>query len=416
MNLKEELIKLRNILTRKNQDDMSTSRKTNVDESKLTEEYIKMITYDREFMTEVDISPASTAIANYFKSLKEANLDSKVDEFIKWVRDVRLKNEQGDLYKYREPERVRNFIEKMAVWYELRYPSYEINRLMPCCGQEITKIDNVMFRDNLYINKYLGMDNLPRGLLWADFYNKEIFVKSLPLEERKYLEKHTHMRLVYVNKSLQTHFHLSPDGIIVDSERLDIFTNGKIKDEDVISKHIKDIPLMFKKEGIILTDYNEIKTAIDFYEQQNYFREELLNCVMYRIIERAGDRIGPRRAYLFAKEFGRNIDIPMMYAFDFADGNLRNFINTYIKDGGRSDLVCYENYFYKTKDYQRINTITIREILQKTLHQLTDEERQLYQELVNILNEQIDFDDLRREEIKQLRLERKLRKSKNKNI
>ena len=38
-----------------------------------------------------------------------------------------------------------------------------------------------------------------------------------------------------------------------------------------------------------------------------------LNCVMYRIIERGGNRIGPRRGFLFAKEFGRNIDIPMIF-------------------------------------------------------------------------------------------------------
>lgn len=32
---------------------------------------------------------------------------------------------------------------------------------------------------------------------------------------------------------------------------------------------------------------------------------------MYRIIERGGNRIGPKRAFLFAKEFGRDIRIPV---------------------------------------------------------------------------------------------------------
>lgn len=412
MDLKEELKKLRNTLTGKKQEEQSTSRKTTVLKSELTEEYIKTITYDRSFR-EGDISPAADAIANHFQSLMEPDLDNKVDEFIDWVIDVKLKDEPSDMYRYKEPKRIRKFIEKMAIWYELRYPSYEINRLMPCCGQEFTKIDDVMFRNNLYINEILGIDSDAKDLVWADFYNKEAFIKSLQWEEYRYLKKPTYMELVYINPLIQSHFHLSSDGIIIDSEGIFAITNGKINDEDVISKHIKDIPLMFEKENIKLPNNSEIIKAIDLYNQKEYFIEELLNCVMYRIIERGDGRIGPRRAYLFAKEFDRNIDIPLMYAIDFADGRLRNFINTYIKDGGNPDLECYKNYFYQTKDYQKLDTITIRELLKETINKLTEEETELHQRLVNTLNSQINPDTLRKEKVKKLRIERKLRKSKN---
>ena len=57
----------------------------------------------------------------------------------------------------------------------------------------------------------------------------------------------------------------------------------------------------------------------------------MLDAVMYRIIERGGNRMGPRRGFLFAKEFGRNIDIPMMYGVDYSDPGLRSFIIEYIK-------------------------------------------------------------------------------------
>ena len=60
---------------------------------------------------------------------------------------------------------------------------------------------------------------------------------------------------------------------------------------------------------------------------------------MYRIIERGGNRFGPRRAFLFAKEFGRNIDVPMMYGVDTSDPGLRYFMNEYLKAGGNPENV-----------------------------------------------------------------------------
>ena len=47
-----------------------------------------------------------------------------------------IEGQYTDIDEYRVPIELRDFIEKMAVWYELRYPDYEINRLMPGSGQE----------------------------------------------------------------------------------------------------------------------------------------------------------------------------------------------------------------------------------------------------------------------------------------
>lgn len=58
---------------------------------------------------------------------------------------------------------------------------------------------------------------------------------------------------------------------------------------------------------------NELEATINNVENRSYQKEEMLNCVMYRIIERGGNRIGPRRAFLFAKEFGRNIDLSLIH-------------------------------------------------------------------------------------------------------
>ena len=153
--------------------------------------------------------------------------------------------------------------------------------------------------------------------------------------------------------------------------------------------------------------------AIKKYENWKYQKDEMLNCVMYRIIERGGNRVGPRRAFLFAKEFNRNIDIPMMYAVDMSDPGLREFIVEYIKAGGHTDLECYIDYFSKVYENEEIDTITIRELLlQHKNNEYTQEENELHSRLVSILASQVDQTVVRQEERKRLRLE--IQKQKNK--
>ena len=132
---------------------------------------------------------------------------------------------------------------------------------------------------------------------------------------------------------------------------------------------------------------------------------------MYRIIERGGNRIGPRRGFIFAKEFNRNIDIPMQYGIDRSDPGLRDFINEYLKAGGNTSLACYDDYFYN-KNKSNINKVKLHDILKiENNYRYTPEEQQLHQRLVNILNNQIDHDYVNKEEVKRLRLERKMNRN-----
>ena len=110
---------------------------------------------------------------------------------------------------------------------------------------------------------------------------------------------------------------------------------------------------------------------------------------MYRIIERGGNRIGPRRAFLFAKDFGRNIDIPMMYAIDRSDSGLRLFMNEYIKSGGSKDLECYVGYFSRASKKEKLDTVTIQDLILTLWNNAatfyTPEEDELHQRLVNAI-------------------------------
>ena len=60
-----------------------------------------------------------------------------------------VKGHYTDIEEYHQPIKIRNFIEKMAVWYELRYPDYEINKLLPRSNQENVEINDVMFNSNI---------------------------------------------------------------------------------------------------------------------------------------------------------------------------------------------------------------------------------------------------------------------------
>jgi len=354
---------------------------------------------------------------NYLKIQDEnkkvpISLNDKVNEFIDWYLKNMVKGHYAESGEYQQLTKMRDFIEKMAVWYELRYPDYEIYRLTAESKQESTDIDDIMFNRNNYINASLDRESDVRILDWDEFYNTETFINSLPSEERHLLEKPRYRSLVYVEQGhIGAHLHLTTDGIVEESERIDIYTNFKIKDQDLQGMHIKDVVHVLKDNGIVLPSDNELENAVNSAERWNYQREEMLNCVMYRIIERGGARVGPRRAFLFAKEFGRDIDIPMIYGIDCSDPELRRFIIEYIKASGNESLVCYRNYFDRASKNEKADTITIRQVMQfREINgdiRYTPEETELHQRLVNVLASQIDD----KEKAKQLRLQRHLEKS-----
>ena len=379
---------------------------------KYTEEEVKLM-MDVQRFNESRISPAAEALANHFQNLYSMYLDNKIDKFIEWYIQNMIKGKYPSVQEHHFETELRDFIEKMAVWYELRYPSYEINRLMNCEGQEFTKVSEVMFDKNQYINGFFDEESEVRIIDWDEFYNPETFIESLPWTERTFLSTPKYTSPIYLKHI--AHFHLSPDGIVVESENLDIYTIFDVLDEDIVGMHIKDVLSLLKQKNIELPEDNEIEKAIKSYEERKYFKEELLNCVMYRIIERGRAKIGPRRGFIFALEFGRNIDIPMMYGVEYTDVGLRDFINTYLKSGGSPDLECYINYFSTSATNKKLETISVRDILKfkndNAVNHYTEEEINLQQNLVNVLSNQINPKTLQKEQIKARRIQRKLERA-----
>ena len=81
----------------------------------IKEELIKL----REKIKGSFTSESTKAFAGHLKNSKMVVLDDKVDEFIDWFTENMVKGNYTDIGEYLIPIDMRNFIEKMAVWYEL---------------------------------------------------------------------------------------------------------------------------------------------------------------------------------------------------------------------------------------------------------------------------------------------------------
>lgn len=316
-------------------------------------------------------------------------LDDKVDEILSWYTDTFTKDKKTKVGAFQSPNVLRNFIEKIAVWYELRYPEYEIENLYSEDKTPST-ISDMMFNQNSYVNEQFGYTDGIRAADWEVFYNADVFFKSLSPLEKSYFAIPSYGKLLYINPYYRyTCFHLDENGMVTKSEHMGEYSHGIIKDEELEGLHIRRARYLIKQRNVAIPSDNQIDEAIAKVDNASRLGREILNCAMYRIIDRGGNRIGPRRALLFAKEFKLNVDVPMTYGVDDSDPELRMFINEYLKAGGSLDLVCYLNYFSRSQKYEQVDNILLKDIYQNTPHDLisfyTPEEKALHQGLVNVL-------------------------------
>ena len=304
------------------------------------------------------------------------DLNDKVEEFIEWYKNNMVKGLYTDIGEYHLPNEMRNFIEKIAVWYELRYPNDKVNLIIES-NEKLKSIENIIKQNNKQTNQE------------TEIYSIKSFYDALSNEEKFYLSQPNYRSIVYWKGVLcSAHLHLSKNGTVEMSECMDTVIPG-ISNEDLEGKNIKEVVKIIKEKGIIIPKDSELTKAIQDYNKLNYQKEDILNCAMYRIIERGGNRIGPKRAFLFAKEFGRDISIPMMYAIDYSDPDLRLFINEYIKAGGSKDLECLVGYFLKVSKDEPLEKVSIQELIltlpNNTTSFYTEEENELHQRLIHSL-------------------------------
>lgn len=311
-------------------------------------------------------------------------LDDKVEDYLDWYKQHMVIGHYTNIGEYHCPREMRDFIEKMAVWYELRYPDYEINRTLPCTGQDSQYVNEEMFVNNSCVKDLLGEDNDIKHLDWSDFYNFEAFYNSLTSEERYFFSEPAYPSLLYYDSNNYGHVHLKSDGTIYDVSGIPFLENFAYRCDEI---NIKDVVDYIKSNNIPYGE--EFIAAVKRYEDCKKSQEGMLDSVMYRIIERGGNRFGPRRAFIFAKEFKRDLSIPMIYGYDTSDPGMRKFMNEYLHAGGSPDIVCLVNYFSRAHKYEELNRESFHKMLRTTpdncLKKYTDEETELQQRLTSII-------------------------------
>lgn len=262
--------------------------------------------------------------------MKQKNNFNKVfNQFVVWY----CKNVTPHK-KQESSKKIRNFIEKMAVWYELRYPNSEVTKKI----EKVTinnNITNDIFNNNPYTSEILKNNINELDLKWEDFYNFEAFYISLSNEEKKLIGKHRYPGILYLGNGRGMHFHLASNGIVDEYEIYQLKSYGiEVKDY-----HIKELVKLLNEKGIFVPPDGEVMRAINACEKSRYINEQLLNCVMYRIMERSDNSTGLRRAFLFAKEFNTNIEELSNYAIDSNDYNLLLSMSEYLVSIGKDEIV-----------------------------------------------------------------------------
>ena len=357
--------------------------------------------------------------AKRIKEDKSISLNDKVNNITRWYKDEYLK-EKDDFVRYYSPFKLRDFIEKVAVWYELRYPNCDLDKEMGAKSKNNNYTNKALLEDNEYVDVFFSGLDL-KEFEWSKFYNTHAFIRSLDGEERVYFDKPRYPKVIVwdnmgtglypqVQPSNKACLELSKTGKVIGSQNMRLLCTN-ISDRKLIGMHIVDVINLLHENGIVVSPNNSFVKAVQQYELENEMREKVFDAIMYRIIERGGERVGPKRGLIFAKEFGRDIDVPMKYGMDLSDPYLEDFINEYLKSGGNKNLECLLNYFICKGDYSKIKRRTISEMLSSS-RRYTEEEKELAQKLVDLLASQVDYDVIRKEDAKKLRLEKQLRKSK----
>ncbi len=111
--------------------------------------------------------------------------------------------------------------------------------------------------------------------------------------------------------------------------------------------------------------WEQFEKSIDFgFPILNLTDSDINKHVLYRIIERGGNRIGPRRGVLFAQDFELDINVPVAYAIDWSDPYLYDFLKPLVQQLDLN-MLCPANYFCRTSDsLNDIQEVRLKDVLE----------------------------------------------------
>lgn len=80
---------------------------------------------------------------NTIPTTRDYSLDKKINDFVDWYYKEFVKGKYTNIGEFSVPKQMKDTIDKYAVWYELRYPEYEVNKLYP--GSAVERIPQMMY-------------------------------------------------------------------------------------------------------------------------------------------------------------------------------------------------------------------------------------------------------------------------------
>ena len=269
---------------------------------------------------------------------EKKSLEKNIDDYLCWFDENFVKGQFVELYEGQTISELRNLIEKVAVWYELKYPDYKINSMIP----------------------YSNITDDNHNAFNSDLFQFENFVNALPINEQYYFGNIKYGNILYFQPEFRlAHLHLNNNGYVEMSEGALSVSKSKITDEELEGLHLNEVLERFYSENIELPKGNELESQAMKIELWNKHKKMLFDSIIYRIMERGRDIVGPRRAMLFANEFNGDMSIPMKYGITLYDSYMDSFINYYLEHGGSKELSCYVDYFVSLRDNKKTTEATI---------------------------------------------------------
>ena len=253
-----------------------------------------------------------------------ADLNNKVNYYVSWCE----KNGKGDA------SQIRNIIEKVAVWYEMRYPNASIG-------------PNNAFGENY------GQD------YWIQLMDYDHFYALLTSEEKQLLKKPIFPSIVNLSDESSQHFHLAKDGMITDADDIYVISHNVTDGKSLFEgHHIREVERIVNENNLARFELENVRKVVSSMDDKLSVFNGLLDAIICHIIHRGGDYYGPKRGMLFAKEFDRSLDLGMQYGANHYD-----LICHYLENGGSRDLKCYPNYFENKKSNSSVSTMILSQLL-----------------------------------------------------
>ena len=408
--------------------------KSNMDFPKIEwDEFLKFIGYtDKNIKGNVEqlkfiLSPFLVDLYKY-KFNMPIDLSKRIDMFEDWFS-------KNSFFRYYGID-VKTLICKLASWYEMRYSDSILEEMLSSGRIDIFNCFD--FNENQYVHDSFSDDSDVYYLELSKTLDFNFFIKSLSENEKEVFRKKK-LFVSFVKDNNDATYFLTSNGFI---DSVLSGSNG-ICDKCYVAKHVTDV-LDFRDDSIdvyINSTRERFKKSVLYSYKSAFVRQEVLNCAMYQLLLNHNTEFGTLRSLLFAREFGLDIDIPMIYGIN-RDNYVRQEINFYLKFGGSKNLNCYRNYFYD--EYQNGNeplerkpisdimsgycgcyTAEEKFLQQKLCDVLASKvssSKELYQKLADVLYSCIDQDELakekarltcdedalRRRQVIQRRLEKKL--------